>query len=103
MLTWRDGSLRIELAARPPGAGPAPVTWPRVRADRSLARHRRPASPGLTGAHREDRPGPGAGGMAVAMAGHVPPALADVASIAREGGGAGGAGTAAVHDSGDPP
>src|SRR5215467_11011648 len=62
MLAWRRWLAGgYEPAARPPGAGPAPVTWPRVRAGRSLARHRRPARPPAYRAHRADHLGLGAG------------------------------------------
>src|SRR5262249_40576830 len=62
MLAWRRWLAGgYESAARPPGAGPAPVTWPRVRAGRSLARHRRPARPWLYRAPPAAPPGLGAG------------------------------------------
>ncbi len=56
----------------PPGAWPAPVTWPRVRADRSRARHQRPACPWLAAPTRRTLQAREPG-TAVAMAGHVPP------------------------------
>jgi len=98
MLAWREW-LAEDTGWQPARAGPVPVAWLGLTAAWPGTGGRRPLA---YRAHRGDHPAwePGYGG------GHGRacfPALAGVALIARAEGGAGGAGTAAVHDTGDPP